>query len=1122
MMDRKILKNKKAYFFSVDALIALLLILGVVIFIKPSTSQISEEVNIHEDLLSVLSSVKIGDLEGTAGTRVKNWIAGGVINNTEQSVLEQISEFYALGNDENAIFLIEDIFVDLDLGYNIAFYLNNHLIGSSNSTSLEESDKVWVSRQLVSGIEEGNGTKGFSSRASLFAQNKINYFYFGGYVGDGNITVYLGDEVTSAKVEGMFNQPFQLYINGNYNDTYVPTPGVPFVLDNIDGNFLVSNPDTLEFRSVPGSTGNLNIAGGYVKAVYNSTLALTSDNKKYLPGIDGLINIYDSFYVPGILNNMEISLHYDSPYSIFLTIGNKTIYTGNTSGDETIVLNDSDLDSTQGGQLDYSGMNERTIPFRIGLENVSYNYTVGVDIFSVTDLSGSMGWCSEYYTCSYDCWLGGSKSCSTIRFCDSHICGGTCLGPNGFSGSCPTTSLLSLAKDANLALIEDVLNETGNRVGLVGYESGTSDSDFHSLSADKDSLMNVVNTEWDAEGGTCICCGINRAVQGFLSSTSDGPVLYYDFNNDVLDNSGNGNDGTLNGGNYIEGLEDEGLEFDGNDWVGVSNTEDINLGTHAERSISVWFNISNKDLSQKQVIYEEGGSTRGLNIYVESGILYVGGWNEPSSESDWDGTWLTTSAIQNNVWHHVVLVLDGTSSITSDALKAYLDGAEFDSGEGSQLWGHSGDIQIGRNGDTKFHDGYDGSDGEYFTGVMDNFLIYNSVLTDTQINNMYNQIPVCGNGVVEVGEECDDGNLQDFDGCDAGCRLEQRYESMIVMSDGESNYECSQQGTGDPKDDAREAACDAYNNHRISVYAVGFGAGVDEVTLRAIADCGNGDYYYGDVEDIVNLYRDIAEDIIKAAYAEQTVLGEGIDTEIFSDSYIFLNYTRNIPHKLIVSTETEIFGADHLGEFNLPAGEEIYEANVVSYSGTKWTDDVRINNSVLDWQAFFNLTNYATGGVHYIDLGDPYVVNIPLSMIEEGENQIRVNIGLNTLDSFEGSEYNKIIYSVTKNPPKYSGVRASAEGCIWTIEFDDGSSEILRIPEDYSGPETCGYTSSNCNIDETDAINEAVFYLLETLDLNKDCRVESKFTENDLSINSFEVEGIPYMHSAEAQVRVWR
>ncbi|MFM2419402.1 MAG: hypothetical protein RL385_4125, partial [Pseudomonadota bacterium] len=30
--------------------------------------------------------------------------------------------------------------------------------------------------------------------------------------------------------------------------------------------------------------------------------------------------------------------------------------------------------------------------------------------------------------------------------------------------------------------------------------------------------------------------------------------------------------------------------------------------------------------------------------------------------------------------------------------------------------------------------------------------------------------PVCGDGIVVTGEDCDDGNLQDGDGCARDCR----------------------------------------------------------------------------------------------------------------------------------------------------------------------------------------------------------------------------------------------------------------------------------------------------------------------------------------------------------------
>ena len=117
--------------------------------------------------------------------------------------------------------------------------------------------------------------------------------------------------------------------------------------------------------------------------------------------------------------------------------------------------------------------------------------------------------------------------------------------------------------------------------------------------------------------------------------------------------------------------------------ISIDDHNDINLETHATRTIELWFKVDNKSLGSKQVLYEEGGSTRGLNIYIsEDGLLYVGGWNRKESESKWMGNWISAT-IENNQWHHVALTLGGEvdGSISSDALKMYLDGNFINSSE---------------------------------------------------------------------------------------------------------------------------------------------------------------------------------------------------------------------------------------------------------------------------------------------------------------------------------------------------------------------------------------------------------------------------------------------------------
>lgn len=109
------------------------------------------------------------------------------------------------------------------------------------------------------------------------------------------------------------------------------------------------------------------------------------------------------------------------------------------------------------------------------------------------------------------------------------------------------------------------------------------------------------------------------------------------------------------------------VSFQGDSVIQLENSKDINLGTHSERTISLWFQVNDAAADRKQVIYEEGGGARGLNIYVEDDLLYFGGWN--SAESKWQGSWITTDKVTSGGWHHAALVLDGGQTLKSGPLR---------------------------------------------------------------------------------------------------------------------------------------------------------------------------------------------------------------------------------------------------------------------------------------------------------------------------------------------------------------------------------------------------------------------------------------------------------------------
>ncbi len=207
------------------------------------------------------------------------------------------------------------------------------------------------------------------------------------------------------------------------------------------------------------------------------------------------------------------------------------------------------------------------------------------------------------------------------------------------------------------------------------------------------------------------------------------------------DESGKGQQAALmNGAQYEEsaGIEGGAVRFDGiDDVISVADNSSLNLSDVTVRTVSAWFRVDDRFVSdRKQVIYEQGGTTRGLSMYVHNGSLYVGGWNDITNESNWSGTFLETGSIQSNVWHHVALTLDGaTTSLQDNRFKAYLDGAEFGSGPGAQIWGHADDIGIGAvRQRARFHDGHAPEFSIHaFAGLLDEVRVYDSVLTDSEI-----------------------------------------------------------------------------------------------------------------------------------------------------------------------------------------------------------------------------------------------------------------------------------------------------------------------------------------------------------------------------------------------------
>ncbi|MCX6748540.1 MAG: VWA domain-containing protein [Candidatus Pacearchaeota archaeon] len=818
-------------------------------------------------MIKILSSLKVNEIDNQYITSL---ISDNVITDLNKSLLEQIGEFY-ITNISIARGIADSVLSSLETKENIGIWYGSTLISSKNSSPIETAKNIEVARQIISGIGGEGSATGFSSRAYLSSSFHTKYFSFGGYVGEGNISALItyNGSLNGVKIEITTNKDFDIYINNLFSGHYEKSAS-DFTPAEYELNSYIENFHSGE-NIIKLSSSDFHISGGYIKITYEGSEIAPSETRYYFPGIEGIINLYDGFYIPGTLQSITARLHLNTNYSAFLKIGTVTVFNGSTSGEQIITLSNSLLSSL----LDYPSMSEKTTPLRLGIENGSY-VTSGSgsgDVFSVNDISGSMGDCISYYSvCTYYCESphrrnqhtpANTRTCNVTApsQCAGTVCGGTCGNPHSYStGQICNNTKLDLLKNAAKSFINLVLNNSQNRVGLVGYSTSVLDANYHPLSNNSVSLINNISN-LNAGGTTCICCGVNKA---------------------------------------------------------------------------------------------------------------------------------------------------------ADALQA----------------------------------------GSYSP----------------------------------------------------------RFKSMVVMSDGQANVACSRQGTGNPGQDAIQAACQAYQNYGIRVYVIGFGTDVDTATLQAMANCGNGAYYYSDVSSLTEIYQQVSDDIIQAVYSEQTISSTGnILTRLYPDSSLEFFYNKTeYPYGMVITNEKK-FDNSNSGNFSIPKDSILFETKVISYSGPRWTSLVKINDILV-----YNLSVF---GKDYTRLGDPFSINIPNSFVNTS-NIVNIFTGLSYENQTSGSEHNKIIYTIIKNISSYSPILSLAEGCIWHIDFED-SNATIKIPDSYSGVENCYYQENKQEYNINDAVQSAVFSLLKSLDLDSNNKIDIKFSSQEMGVSFEQIVGIPYSWSTEVQVRKW-
>lgn len=533
---------KKGFFFTIDSMIgASIIIIGLLLvnsfyIVEPSYTSLGYS---SHDLINALSTLKINEVNNSY---VDELISSGEITNTDNSILEQIGEFWVLNKTNLCQELVENITFGLfpsNIGFSIAVG-NDEVFRKEAPTN----QNLVSARKMISGYKKDRPVKGSTARAylkSIREKKTASFAYFGGFVGQGNISRELEYIPSDAIVENAFIEldagtDFDFYINGISCGSFSPVNGnMSSTRWNVSScNFLAGIKNNLSIIF----TGLLNesfIAGGYVKVEYRTRELISNSTPGigyyYFPGIEGLINLYSSFDIPGTLKSVDLYLHFYNNKTTFMNIGNETIFTTSGSSEDQIV--------------DITGytlpIQPETIPIRIGILNISeeINITSGEpsDSVLVTDVSGSMNDCGEYgedELCRYECCtqIGGCEGCERweIRSCPYT---GSCEGDQCDTCASGVTqnhqvvdvedcikTKLALAQEADLLFGDIVLNLTGNKVGLVSYQENVQSTEpITDILINLQSEINLYSTKW--WWPTCICCGINKAKDMLMASSNE-------------------------------------------------------------------------------------------------------------------------------------------------------------------------------------------------------------------------------------------------------------------------------------------------------------------------------------------------------------------------------------------------------------------------------------------------------------------------------------------------------------------------------------------------------------------------------------------------------------------------
>jgi hypothetical protein len=213
----------------------------------------------------------------------------------------------------------------------------------------------------------------------------------------------------------------------------------------------------------------------------------------------------------------------------------------------------------------------------------------------------------------------------------------------------------------------------------------------------------------------------------------------------ITDQGSGGNDGTLvNGPTFSTDVplgplvlpsitNTYSVDFDGtNDYMDFGTNTTINISSAF--SVSAWFNVDN--ISSFPAICllktnQSNGFIIALSNTTGANQIYNGVWFGSAPTGDTNqikgfATGNTTLATAlSSGWHHLVFTYDGLDTQSASSSTVYIDGVEYTSSQAVGLPSYSNVNYVAKG-------------GANFNGLIDEFAIFNTELTQREVTGIYN------------------------------------------------------------------------------------------------------------------------------------------------------------------------------------------------------------------------------------------------------------------------------------------------------------------------------------------------------------------------------------------------